>query len=80
MLKKKKFETRAVHVGNQADPETGSITPSIHLTYGEVIEWDCIAVRRAKLSGESCLIKLEIIYSLTGLELTFIFLTLSLNF
>lgn len=32
MLKKKKFETRAVHVGNQADPETGSIAPSIHLT------------------------------------------------
>ena len=32
MLKKKKFEIRAVHVGNQADPETGSIAPSIHLT------------------------------------------------
>jgi cystathionine beta-lyase/cystathionine gamma-synthase len=29
---KKKFETIAIHVGNEPDPSTGSISPPIHLT------------------------------------------------
>jgi len=32
MNKKKKFETIAIHVGNEPDPSTGSISPPIHLT------------------------------------------------
>ena len=31
MNKKKKFETIAIHVGNEPDPSTGSISPPIHL-------------------------------------------------
>ena len=32
MGKKNKFETNAIHIGNEPDPSTGSISPSIHLT------------------------------------------------
>ena len=32
MSKKNKFETNAIHIGNEPDPSTGSISPSIHLT------------------------------------------------
>ena len=32
MAKKKKFETIAIHTGNEPDAVTGSISPSIHLT------------------------------------------------
>ena len=32
MNKKKKFETIAIHAGNEPDPSTGSISPPIHLT------------------------------------------------
>ena len=32
MNKKKKFETVAIHSGNEPDPATGSISPPIHLT------------------------------------------------
>ena len=32
MNKKHKFETNAVHIGNEPDPTTGSISPPIHLT------------------------------------------------
>ena len=32
MIKKKKFETIAIHIGNAPDEITGSISPSIHLT------------------------------------------------
>ena len=32
MSKKNKFETNAIHIGNEPDPSTGSISPPIHLT------------------------------------------------
>ena len=32
MVKKNKFETNAVHIGNEPDSSTGSISPPIHLT------------------------------------------------
>ena len=32
MSKKNKFETNAIHIGNESDPSTGSISPPIHLT------------------------------------------------
>ena len=32
MNKKDKFQTRAIHVGNKPDNETGAVSPPIHLT------------------------------------------------
>ena len=32
MSKKNKFETNAIHIGNDPDSSTGSISPPIHLT------------------------------------------------
>ena len=32
MNKKNKFETIAIHVGNNPDPTAGSVSPPIHLT------------------------------------------------
>ena len=32
MSKKNKFETNAIHIGNEPDSSTGSISPPIHLT------------------------------------------------
>ena len=32
MNKKNKFETNAIHIGNEPDLSTGSISPPIHLT------------------------------------------------
>ena len=32
MSKKNKFETNAIHIGNEPDISTGSISPPIHLT------------------------------------------------
>ena len=32
MNKKDKFQTRAIHIGNKPDKETGSVSPPIHLT------------------------------------------------
>ena len=32
MSKKNKFETNAIHIGNEPDLSTGSISPPIHLT------------------------------------------------
>ena len=31
-MQKKKFNTRAIHIGNKPDKETGSVSASIHLT------------------------------------------------
>ena len=32
MKSKDKFQTRAIHIGNTPDKETGAVAPSIHLT------------------------------------------------
>ena len=32
MNKKDKFQTRAIHIGNKPDKETGAVSPPIHLT------------------------------------------------
>ena len=31
-MKNKKFHTKAVHVGNDSDKETGAVTPPIHFS------------------------------------------------
>ena len=32
MNKKDRFQTRAIHIGNKPDKETGAVSPPIHLT------------------------------------------------